>query len=271
VIALCEDDSKFTCAGVRPVPQVRVGDEPDPEPPQRILLVGWSSLAPRVLAEIDEFLTPGSRMTVVVDPTLVDPATTAGQIDLVNSTVDVQALTGGPELLGEILGEERFDQGILLGYRTGLKPGDADSRTLLTLMALRQQWPKGAPPEVRLVAEVLDQRNVHIAQMAGVDDLIVSDQLASLMLAQLSERVELRDVFDELFDAEGASIVLRPAGRFAPDGSATFGEMVAAGNHFGESALGYRRASDGVVVLNPAKSERIELTHDDEVVVVTTR
>jgi len=271
VIALCEDDSKFTSAGVRAVPQVRVGDEPDPEPPQRILLVGWSSLAPRVLAEIDEFLTPGSRMTVVVDPTLVDPVTAGGQIDLVNSTVDIEALTGGPELLGEILGEERFDQGILLGYRTGLSPGDADSRTLLTLMALRRQWPKGAPLEVRLVAEVLDQRNVHIAQMAGVDDLIVSDQLASLMLAQLSERAELRDVFDELFDADGASIVLRPAGRFAPDGSATFAEMVAAGNHFGESALGYRRASDGVVVLNPAKSERIALTHDDEVVVVTTR
>jgi hypothetical protein len=122
-----------------------------------------------------------------------------------------------------------------------------------------------------LVAEVIDQRNVHIAQMAGVDDFIVSDQLASLMLAQLSERAELRDVFDELFDAEGASIVMRPAGRFAPNGPVTFAEVVAAGNFFRESALGYRRASDGVVVLNPEKSERLHLTHDDEIVVVTTR
>jgi ion channel POLLUX/CASTOR len=271
VIALCEDDSKFVSAGVRPVPEARAGDEPDPEPPQRILVVGWSSLAPRVLAELDEFLTPGSRVTVVVDPSLVDPAETAGQIDLVNSTAEVQALTGGPELLGDLLGEDHYDQGILLGYRRGLPPGDADSRTLLTLMALRRQWPKGTPPEVRLVAEVLDQRNVHIAQMAGVDDLIVSDQLASLMLAQLSERAELSDVFDELFDAEGASIVLRPSGRFAPNGPVTFSEVVAAGNHFAESALGYRRASDGVVVLNPPKSERLELGPDDEVVVVTTR
>ena len=51
----------------------------------------------------------------------------------------------------------------------------------------------------------------------------------------------------------------------------TFAEIVAAGNHFGESALGYRRAIDGVVVLNPRKSDRLSLTHDDEVVVVTTR
>jgi len=271
LIALVEDDSAFVFGERRPVPPAAVGDEPDPEPPQRLLMVGWSSLAPRVIQELDEFLSPGSRMTVVVDPTLVDPVDAAIDLNLINSTVDVQALTGGPELLGDLLGEERFDQGILLGYRKGLAPADADARTLLTLMALRRQWPKGSPPEVRLVAEVIDQRNVHIAQMAGVDDFIVSDQLASLMLAQLSERAELRVVFDELFDAEGASIVLRPAGRFAPNGPVTFAEVVAAGNAWGESALGYRRASDGVVVLNPHKAERLSLTHDDEVVVVTTR
>lgn len=271
VIGLVEDDSKFVCSGLRPVPRVVPGDQPDPEPPQRILFVGWSPLAPHVIRELDEFLSPGSQMTVVVDPTLIDPAEARIELDLVNSTVDVRAMTGGAELLGELLGGEQYDQGILLGYRRGLSPGDADARTLLTLMALRQQWPKGHPPEVRLVAEVLDQRNVRIAELAGVDDFIVSDQLASLMLAQLSERVELREVFDELFDAEGASITLRPAGRFAPNGSATFAEVVATGSLFRESALGYRRARDGVVVLNPPKSDRMELAPADEIVVITSR
>jgi ion channel POLLUX/CASTOR len=39
----------------------------------------------------------------------------------------------------------------------------------------------------------------------------------------------------------------------------------------GISGIGYRRATDGVVVLNPAKSEQLELSPADEVVVVTTR
>jgi voltage-gated potassium channel Kch len=271
VLALAEDDSKFLFTGIRPAPEVAVADEPDPEPPQHILLVGWSPLAPRVLHELDEFLSPGSKLTVVVDPSLVAPAEAGTDLGLVNSTMDVRALEGGPELLGQLLGDEAYDQGILLGYREGIAPGDADARTLLTLMALRRRWPKGHPPEVRLVAEVLDQRNVHIAQMAGVDDFIVSDQLASLMLAQLSEHAELRAVFDELFDANGASIVLRPSKRFAPNGPVTFAQMVAAGNHFAESVLGYRKAADGLVILNPPKSTRIELEPADEVVVVTTR
>jgi hypothetical protein len=271
VLGLVEDDSKFTFTAVRPVPEVEVGDEPDPEPPQRILISGWSPLAPQVIKELDEFLTPGSTLTVVVDPQLVDPAEAGGDLGLVNSTVSVRAMSGGPELLGELLGADEFDQGILLGYREGISAADADARTLLTLMALRKRWPKGVAPEVRLVAEVLDQRNVHIAELAGVDDFIVSDQLASLMLAQLSERAELSAVFDELFDASGASIALRPAGRFSRNGSATVAEIVAAGNRFGESVLGYRIGSEGRIVLNPPKSERLELAAGDEVIVLTNR
>ena len=59
--------------------------------------------------------------------------------------------------------------------------------------------------------------------------------------------------------------------RFSPNGSATFAEIVAAGNRYSQSALGYRRAADGEVVLNPAKAERLRLSPEDEVVVVTTR
>ena len=174
-----------------------------------------------VIRELDEFLTAGSALTIVVDPEIADPGWVEGSLadGLTNSTAEVRALASGPEYLSDVLGDEAYDQAILLGYRPGMSHGDADARTLLTLMALRRRWPKGHPPEVRLVAEVLDQRNVHIAQMAGVDDFIVSDQLASLMIAQLSERAELREVFDELFDAVGASVVLRPAGRFCPLGS----------------------------------------------------
>jgi len=51
----------------------------------------------------------------------------------------------------------------------------------------------------------------------------------------------------------------------------TFGQMVAAGNHFRESVLGYRTAADGQVVLNPAKSATIALGPQDEVVVIATR
>ena len=115
------------------------------------------------------------------------------------------------------------------GTATKLTIDDADSRTLLTLLTLREMWPVDATPRVRIIAQLLDQANAALADTTGVDDFIVSDALASLMLAQLSERAELQAVFDDLFDPNGAVVELRPAHRFVPDAPVRYEQIVAAG------------------------------------------
>ena len=120
---------------------------------------------------------------------------------------------GGPEKLLALADGRPFDQVIVLGYRVGLTTGEADSRTLLTLLTLRKIWPADIEPRVRIIGQLLDQSHVELAAITGVDDFIVSDALASLMLAQLSERAELQAVFDDLFDPAGAVVELRPAHR----------------------------------------------------------
>ncbi len=100
---------------------------------------------------------------------------------------------------------------IVLGYRDpvpderGRCPHHADP-------AHARQGVQPAPPtRPRVVAEMLDRANVAVAQTTGVEDFIVSDELSSLMIAQLSERLELHKVFDELFDADGCFVALHPA------------------------------------------------------------
>jgi len=122
ILALVEDDSTFISSGVRPVPQVAVGDEPDPEPPLRILVVGWSVLAPQVIRELDEFLSPGSRLTVVVDPTLARPEDASADLRLANSTVEVQTLSGGPEQLSALLATRGTSRGSCSATGRGSRP-----------------------------------------------------------------------------------------------------------------------------------------------------
>ncbi len=76
----------------------------------------------------------------------------------------------------------------------------------------------GCRQRPRVVAEMLDRANVAVAQTTGVEDFIVSDELSSLMIAQLSERLELHKVFDELFDAVGCFVALHPAPLYANPG-----------------------------------------------------
>jgi voltage-gated potassium channel Kch len=271
VIVIAEDDDKVSFTGLRETP---VPDSVDPrgsqEPPIRVLLCGWSTFGAKVLKEIDEFLSPGSFIEVAVRDDLVDTADIQG-IDLAHADLHVHAAVRGPEDLLRLSAGEPFDDVIVLGYRSGLTVAEADSHTLLTLLTLRKVWPAHGPHPVRIVAELLDQSNVAIATTTGVDDFIISDALASLMIAQLSERAELQAVFDDLFDPHGAVVELRRAPTLVPDEQLPYAAVVAAAINQGASAIGYRLAATGAITMNPPKSSLVQLGRDDEVLVIGPR
>ena len=65
---------------------------------RRILVVGCSSLGPSVLDELDEFLSVGSEVDLIVDSQLVG----AEELELpefVNTTVNLRLSSVGPESL----------------------------------------------------------------------------------------------------------------------------------------------------------------------------
>lgn len=269
LIAIVEDDSLFLIGADRTTGNV-LPCEPMtlPEAPRRVVIAGWSSLGPRVLAELDEFLDSRTTIELLVDPTLVDVAAVRAQVKTVNVTVEVSELAGGPELVAAHAARISFHEVIVLGYRDALTVNKADTRTLLTLLAFNQVRQAEDVGPVRIVAEMLDQRNAALAEAAGVDDFVVSDELTSLMLAQLSERAELGQVFDDLFDREGCSIELRPAFAYGAQHAATFADIVVTASSLGDSAIGYRIAETGEVVVNPSKKAPLRLCRDDEVLVI---
>ncbi len=271
VIAVAEDDSTFACTGVRSVqPSVPLLTEDEVAVPSHLLVVGWSVLGPKVVREIDQFALVGTVVDVVVDPALVDPADVQ-VADLVNSRLRVFPSSAGPDELAALVADQTYDQGIVLSYRDAVEAADGDARTLLTLLALRRVWPVGGERAVRIVAEVLEQDDVELAQAGGVDDWIVSDEVTSLMLAQLSERTELAQVFLDLFSPDGARLSFRRAHRYVGREPVEYAAIVAAGAQRQESVLGWRVAATGAVHLNPAKSAVVALAAEDQVLVVESR
>jgi len=269
VIAIAADDDRVEFSGfVDDIDIEQVAGTPFTEPPQRIAIIGWSALGQRVLGELDEFLASGSSVDVIVDRT-VFTADEVAVADYEHCQVRVHAVEPGPTALLALLTGSSYDQVIVLGYRQRMDPVRADARSMLTLLALHRIWGEdGERP--RVVAEMLDGSNVGVAQTTGVNDFIVSDELSSLMMAQLSERLELQDVFAELFDADGCFVSLHPARLYAPADETTFASIVASAAERGASALGYRIGS-APVVLNPFKSTRVTLGPGDQVLVLAPR
>lgn len=267
LIVVAEDDSAIALTGKTeyPVPSGSPGTR-QASAAMHVVLIGWSSFGHKVLKELDEFLPSSSTVSVVLDADLVDAGALEG-ITLANATCNVIVGDGGPDDF------RRLDDGqpkriIVLGYRDALSVDDADARTLVTLLALRNLWPANGTHGVRIVAELLDQRNLVLAVPVGVDDLIVSNALASLLIAQLSEHPALQTVFDDLFDAEGAIIEMRSAPELVPAEPLAFGSVVAAGAAANVSVFGYRLGATGEVHVNPSKADVVTLGPDDHVAVV---
>jgi hypothetical protein len=128
--------------------------------------------------------------------------------------------------------------------------------------------------QTRIVAEILDSTLLPLARVASADDLVVSDVLGALLISQLAENPLMAPVLEDLLDADGASIHMRPAETFASHGTqVSFAQLVAAGSRRGESVVGYRvaalaRETSSGVVLNPAKTTEFSIAPGDAVIVI---
>lgn len=270
LIGIASDDSTFVCADVVAFANVvaMASVESLPAAPRRIVLVGWSQLGPRVVSELDEFLGAETTLEIIVDPDVVDPEAVRHSIDPQSISVEINTVTGRPEQIARQAATRAFHEVIVLGRRHGISAEEADAATLLTLMAFNQLPNRAEFERVRIVAELLEQRHAPLAIASGADDFIVSDELTSLMMAQLSEHSSLDLVFRDLFDHGGATIEMVPAERYVSAGVATFANVVAAASEHGQCALGYRRESTGEVLVNPAKSESLDFGAGDTIVVL---
>jgi voltage-gated potassium channel Kch len=273
VIAISADDDTIVFSGFADETAPDVVLSPPPvDRLETLLVIGWSHIGPVVLRELDEFIPSESKVDVLVDPDLVYTNELV-DLDLDKLRTTFHTTGGNLDEFSASIRSRPYDKVIVLGYRTRITPAEADARSLLTLLILQQALTEnvsGRRP--RIVTELLDARDVDLARATGADDFVVSDELSSLTLAQLAERADLEPVFTDLFDVAGSALALHPAWWYVASEPVPFRRVIAAARARGETAIGYRvaRGADTAprVVLNPAKSDRVTLSGDDQVVVI---
>jgi voltage-gated potassium channel Kch len=278
VIAIAEDDDKVVYTGVSDE-LAKLKAKPRKEitrKPEHLLVIGWSSMGRSVVTELAQFLPKGSTVHIVAQNKYVAPAQLA---DLKFGTVKTTfaSVSGDIDELIAAASARNYNEIIILGYREAISQSEADAQTMLTMLQMNQLFAaegNGVEP-TRLVAEILDSRKQELARVAVADDLVVSDNLAALMIAQISENPLLAPVFEDLFDADGATLGSKPIDHYVPLGkSVSFGELVAIGRSHGESVIGYRVAVEAAkdaatgVELNPAKNHSFTPAEGDSIIVI---
>ncbi|WP_304166314.1 hypothetical protein [Phenylobacterium aquaticum] len=279
LVLIAEDDSAIVSSLTRS-PQIdrSVIQQPRarPRPVERTLILGWNRRGPNIVTELSRYLSPGSRLVVAAK--IPDLAGTLADVPLIGDGVvlETRVIDTCSKASLETLDIAACNSIIVLAHSDQLSAQAADTRTLITLLHLREMADRSGR-HINIVSEMADIRNRELAAVTRADDFVVSNKLISLMLAQASENPHILAIFGDLLDEAGSEICLRPVGDYVSlDGPVTFFTIAEAARARGETAFGYCRPRDGAhgatnpggVVVNPRKSEALDYRSGDRVIVL---
>lgn len=278
VIAVSEDDDTVKVSDIAK-PHIDEGSirkaTPAPAQPEQTLILGWNAGAIITVRELDNYVPAGSTTLVVADAEGAEDELATLTKELKKQKVEFRKGDTTDRTLLDELAKTGWNHVMVLSYSDTLDPNQADARTLITLLHLRE-IATTTQAKFSIVSEMVDVRNRALAEATQADDFIVSDRLVSLLMSQVTENKRLARVFEDLFDADGSELALRPAEDFIATGTpVNFYTVVESARRQDMIALGYKQkrfANDASksygVVVNPEKSEKISFEPGDKVLVL---
>jgi Trk K+ transport system NAD-binding subunit len=231
-----------------------------------VLIVGWNHKIPTLLEALDHRSSEHFRVTILSslsrearEQDIQRDGITLSRIEMVYHQADTTVQTAYDEVE-----PARYDS-ILFAASDRFQSGEeSDATTILRYLVMMEVV--GERPRPKILVELMDPENVSLLP-EGVES-IVSPVLLSHMLAQVALRLELHTVFGHLFGPEGADISLSPASRYGVAGKElTFGalqDLLFAGD---ETVMGLRR--DGTIMLDPDRSQTVQIRDTDELILLT--
>jgi len=278
IIAISNDDDTIVISGKNEFglrENTELPAQLDPGKPEKNVLLGWNAKGLKIILELDEYVEPGSSVTVIAQAENLSNQLNELQSNLKNQTISfIDDDINKRSVLNQI---DVAQNVIILSYHN-ISSEEADAKTLIALLHLRNIAEKNNT-EFNIVSEMIDDKNRELAVVAQADDFIISDNLVSLLLTQLSETPQLKQVFDQLFSADGSEIYLNPAAEYVEPGvEINFYSLLEAAAQRQEIAIGYRHIDQARqpeqnygVRVNPVKSERFCLASGDRVIVLADR
>jgi len=218
------------------------------------LILGWS---PKIFTVISELAIANEsarkpRVVVVAARDKVEMEDAIRERVPRTGRMKVICRTGNPIDPGEIqVGRPMSAKSIIV-----LAPDadDPDPQVIKTILALTRRDPTGAArPRLNIVAEMSDERNLHVARMVGRDDVefvLLGDVIARIA-AQTCRQSGLSVVITELLDFKGNEFYFSAEPTLT---DRTFGE---AARMYGSCLLCGLLRADGTFQLNPAPDSRI--------------
>ena len=226
-----------------------------------MLVLGWNPKVFPIIKEFDDYVAEGSTLTLVNSLSVEDRDAAIADACGALGTVNLRHLVGqftSRSLMDE-LQPQNYPLVMVLGDGVdGKSAEEADTRAIIALLLLRDARRRSSlAPNQRVVSEILDPKNRELAATTQINDIVISNEMVSMVLAQVTYEPRVQAVLEDLLRSEGSEIYLKPLSFYCPEGQAvTFEYLVLAAKARGEVALGLQIISEDAekkygLTLNP--------------------
>lgn len=271
LLVIAEDDDSFSLtANHQPqVPPDFRGASPIQRAPERLLVCGKSPKLGDMLREFDNYVLPGSEAWLMPGE---DKEAFAeflkGEVSgLKNLRLKhVEGDPTVPDALRRIISPD-FAVAMVVAD-TESDPEEADAKTVITVLLLRDMFKSLGDRKPRIISEILDPRTKDLLETDYGADFVVSSEITSMLLAQVSERRELNAVFVDLFDSDGNEVYLKRVECYAiPGRNTNFLQVQKVARDRGEVAIGYMKVGE-TPLINPPQDAGLVFAEGDRIIVL---
>ncbi len=246
------------------------------------LIMGWTDKSPIIVEQYADYVLEDSKIDVMLSKVSEADRKEIEAVDASIEGVKINILEMDQLDEDQLLSIRPFhyDNIIILAEDDGNEDiRQVDSENLVTLLLLRSIFNEHAEEagSTKLITEVLDSQNYQLVSKAGVKDVVISNRIVSMILAQVSESRDIIKVYEDIFEEDGSEIYLKPASLYFTEFPAkvTFADIMRIAQKRAEVCLGVKlkeheddtKQNCGVTLI-PLKDAVYELNECDSLVVL---
>ena len=234
------------------------------ESAETVLILGINSLLDNIVIELNDFFKKGSKI-IIADESISNEdklLKTYENVEIEYYECDIK----NRKVLEDLL-IKPIDHVLLLS-RDDEDDETSDAKTLLMLIHIREIV-RMENKKFNVTSELKKVENQKLAQIAKANDLVIGSNIINLILTQISENKKLSKVFNELLQAEGSEIHIRPASNYVKlNVEMDFYAVTEILKNKNEIAIGYKKQNENTfdIITNPLKSEKITFTSEDAII-----
>jgi len=284
IIILANDDSNIMLeeAPVILPENYKISSKNNKQKIEKELLLGWTSKAKIILEEYADYLLENSIIDIVVSKLTPEIQEEIQEIKSKHSKIEISVWEKNVILIEDLLSLNPMEyNNIIILSPDSVDSESADARNISILLQLRSLFDKlekDSKPGAKIITEVSDSKNMELIAYTGVNDLIISIRLISMMLAQISENKKVYGLYDQLLKESGSEIYIKPVELYfqSTPKKLNFADIIHAAQKRNEICIGIKikklekdfERNFGIEI-NPPKEKVFELLESDSFVVLS--